>query len=109
MALQNGLFTLALSAMLMAPVAAKAADLRREGPHGYHSSPAHFTVERTRWTRPEGRYVWAPGYHERGWVAQPRWVAPYRYGVERRWAPGYMYPARERVWAPAYPGWYGPY
>lgn len=112
MALQTGLFTLALSALLMAPVAAKAADMHRDGSHGYRSSPSQLTVERTRWTRSEGRSVWAPGYgyHERGWAGPPRMGVPYRHGVERRWAPpGYMYPLRQHAWGPVYPGGYGPY
>lgn len=92
MALQHGIFTLALSAMLLAPVAAKADDLRWGGPHdaspvgtgqhghpggGYHPAPTPPPAQPpppSRGPRQQGRYElqtiqkWVPGHYEQVWV-----------------------------------------
>lgn len=94
MALQHGIFTLALSALLLAPVAAKADDFRSGGQHdaspvadnlraghrpspggAYHPAPRPLPQPpRSSWPRQEGRYEletvrkWVPGHYERVWV-----------------------------------------
>lgn len=112
MTLQHGLFTLALSALLLAPVAAKADDFRGGGqhdaspvgedfragqhPHGaYHPLPAPPPPQppRSRWPSQQGRYElqtvqkWVPGHYEQVWVERDCKYKPRRH--ETRCKGGY--------------------
>jgi hypothetical protein len=95
--LQHGLFTLALSVLLLAPVAARADDSRWGGQHEatpvgqdshaeqhfhtggcYHPAPTPPPAQppRSEWPRQSGRYElqtvnkWVPGRYEQVWVEQ---------------------------------------
>jgi hypothetical protein len=129
MTLQNGLFTLALSALMLAPVAAKAEDVRLGGPHeatpmgpprveqrygDSRPAPPPPVPERARWQRSDGRYeLQDRGHYERFWVERTCFDSPYGYQarcvpghMEQRWVPGYSRGHGERAWGPVYPGRY---
>lgn len=124
MALKNGLFTLALSALFFTPVAAMAAD-------NYHSaSPVvnNWAPERTSRRAPpppppsrarDGRYelqtvhTSVPGRYDRVWVAE-RCVTTRRHmrtceagHYEQRWVPGYTESSQQWVWVPSARSRYG--
>lgn len=126
MALQHGLFTLALSALFLVPVAAKADNFRHEaspvGPpryeshqRGYRPAPPPPMPVRPRGAPSHGRYELqtvqreVPGYYENVWVE--RMCTTTRRGRvidcvpghnERRWVPGYLQSVQEWVWVPYY-------
>ncbi|PTL83081.1 hypothetical protein [Vitiosangium sp. GDMCC 1.1324] len=112
MALQHGIFTLALSALLLAPVAAKADDLRWGGRHDaspvgvdvrggqythnggrYHPAPTPPPARPSRGRGQDGRYEfqtvqkWVPGHYEQVWVEQNCRYKPRRH--ETRCSGGY--------------------
>lgn len=109
MALQHGLFTLALSALLLAPAAAKADDLRWGGRHDaspvggdfrpgqhihtggcYHPAPTPPPARPSRGPREDGRYElqtvqkWVPGHYEQVWVEQTCRYKPHRHETRCR-------------------------
>jgi hypothetical protein len=135
MTLQNGLFTLALSALLLAPAAARADDFRG-GQHD--ASPVGTSVRyghtggdyrpapppppqppRSRGPRDSGRYElrtvqkWVPGHYEKVWVEETCKYKPRRDRVkceggyyEQRWVEGYNQSVQEWVWVPSHRGAY---
>jgi hypothetical protein len=126
MALQHGLFTLALSALLFTPVAATAADNTRHAaspvasnwaPHreSYRAPPPPPAHSRGR----DGRYelqtvhTEVPGHYERVWVEEQcvrtrRYVRACEPGhYEQRWVPGYTQTSQQWVWIPRSRGPYG--
>lgn len=109
--LQHGLFTLALSALLLAPVAARADDSRWGGQHEaapvgedfqagqhvhtggcYHPAPTPPPAQppRSHWPRQSGRYElqtvskWVPGHYEQVWVEQTCKYKPRRHVTKCR-------------------------
>jgi hypothetical protein len=118
MALQNSLFALAFSALLLAPVAARAdvheasavtiARAPSSASH-YHPGPSPATSRR------DGRYELrtvrheVPGRYERVWVGERCEPARRRYvqrcepgHYEQRWVPGFTESREEWVWV-SYP------
>ena len=124
MALRNGLFTLALSALLFAPVAARAADPSWAPQHGAspvvgQGVPAQGWHQAPPPPRPPSRgndragryelqtvYTSVPGHSERIWVAEQcadsprhrRTCEPAHY--ERQWVPAHTQPSQQWVWVP---------
>ncbi len=135
MMLRHGLFTLALSALLLAPVAARADDWGRHdaSPVGqpgqqlhtggrYHPAPPPPPAPPPRSHRPRqsGRYElqtvqkFVPGHYEQVWVEQNCRYRPRRHVTkcegghyEQRWVEGYYQSVQEWVWVPSYRGPYG--
>ncbi|XXF76951.1 hypothetical protein P2318_28435 [Myxococcaceae bacterium GXIMD 01537] len=130
MKLQNGLLTLALSAMFLAPVAAQAADTfrgtheaspvaeARRGNSGYH--PAPVPPQPARPARQKGHYELrtvtkqVAGHYEQVWVAQMCKPLPRRNATrcepghyERRWVPASKQTLQEWVWVSARDSRYG--
>lgn len=129
MTLQNGLFTLALSALLLAP-AARAEDWgvqheaspvaggygaeRFHGNGGYRPAPMPPPAQpsRSQWPREQGRYElqtvqrWVPGHYEQVWVGERcdsgrRYIQRCVQGhYEQRWMEGYHQSVQEWVWVP---------
>jgi hypothetical protein len=120
--LQHGLFTLALSALLLAPAAARAQDGRWGGQHDaspvgdsraeqhihgggcYHPAPTPPPAQppRSQWPRQQGRYElqtvqrWVEGRYEQVWVEQTCKYKPRR---NRTKCEGGYY---EQRWVPGY-------
>ena len=137
MMLRNGLFTLALSALFLAPVAARADDWGRHdaSPVGQPSQGAQHILpgggyrpappppaHPPRSNRPHqaGRYElqtvrkFVPGHYERVWVEQNCKYRPRRNVTkcegghyEQRWVEGYYQSLQEWVWVPSHRGPYG--
>ncbi|WNG30835.1 hypothetical protein F0U62_47590 [Cystobacter fuscus] len=126
MALQHGLFTLALSALLFTPVAATAADNTRHaaspvasnwapGRESHRAPPPPPSHSRGR----DGRYelqtvrTEVPGHYERVWIEEQcvrtrRYVRACEPGhYEQRWVPGYTQTSQQWVWVPRSRGPYG--
>jgi hypothetical protein len=118
MALKNGFFTLALSALFFTPVAAMAADTTHHAAspvvnnwapgRDSHRAPPPRPSPRSR----DGRYELqtvqtnVPGRYERVWVAE-RCVTTRRHvrsceagHYEQRWVPGYTESSQQWVWIP---------
>jgi len=131
MALQHGLFTLALSALLFTPVAAKAADNtwgthHEASPVANNWAPSHDSrrappppAHPPRSQGRDGRYelqtvrTSVPGHYERVWVAEQCVITRRHHRsceaahYEQRWVPGYTQTSEQWVWVPRSRGPYG--
>ncbi|AKJ07970.1 hypothetical protein ATI61_107410 [Archangium gephyra] len=136
MMLRHGLFTLALSALLLAPVAARADDswgrhdaspVGQPGQHHHTGGsyrpapmPPPAPPPRSHRQHPSGRYElqtvqqFVPGHYEQVWVERNCRYRPRRHVTkcegghyEQRWVEGYYQSVQEWVWVPMHRGPYG--